>query len=113
MLTIYHNPRCRKSRETLELIKNKGLVPKIIEYLNEPPSESEMKDILSKLNIQPEKLLRKTESIYKDQFKGKDLSSEEWIKVMIENPKLIERPIVINKGKAVIGRPPENVLSII
>ncbi len=113
MLTIYHNPRCRKSRETLELIKNKGLAPKIIEYLNEPPSESEMKDILSKLNIQPEKLLRKTESIYKDQFKGKDLSSEEWIKVMIENPKLIERPIVINKGKAVIGRPPENVLSII
>ena len=113
MLTIYHNPRCRKSRETLELIKNKGLAPKIIEYLNEPPSESEMKDILSKLDIQPEELLRKTESIYKDQFKGKDLSGDEWIKVMIENPKLIERPIVINKGKAVIGRPPENVLSII
>ena len=113
MLTIYHNPRCRKSRETLELIKNKGLAPKIIEYLNEPPSESEMKDILSKLDIQPEELLRKTESIYNDQFKGKDLSGDEWIKVMTENPKLIERPIVINKGKAVIGRPPENVLSII
>ena len=113
MLTIYHNPRCRKSRETLELIKNKGLAPKIIEYLNEPPSESEMKDILSKLDIQPEELLRKTESIYKDQFKGKDLSGDEWIKVMIKNPKLIERPIVINKEKAVIGRPPENVLKII
>ena len=110
---MYHNPRCRKSRETLALLESKGKNPEIILYLESPPTTKELKEVLKKLNIKPEQLLRKGEAIYKDKFKGKTLSDAEWIKAMVENPKLIERPIVINGGKAAIGRPPENVLEII
>lgn len=109
MLTIYHNPRCRKSRETLALIEESGIDVKIIEYLKDVPSSEELKDLVNKLGISAEKLLRKNEAIFKEQFKGKDLSEDEWIKAMIEHPKLIERPIVVKGGKAVLGRPPEHV----
>lgn len=112
-MQIYHNPRCRKSRETLELIKEAGIEPEIILYLEDTPSEDELKVVLGKLGISAEKLLRKNESIFKDNFKGKEYSDEEWIKIMVEHPKLIERPIVIKGEKAVLGRPPENVREIL
>lgn len=108
-MKIYHNPRCRKSRETLQLIEAKGAEVEIIEYLNDIPSVAELKEILGKLNMKASEIVRKGEAIYKEQFKGKDLSEEEWIKALVENPKLIERPIVVKGDKAVLGRPPENV----
>jgi len=109
MIKIYHNPRCRKSREALKLIEESGNDFQIINYLENTPSEDELKEIISKLNIPAENLLRKGESIFKDNFKGKILSENEWIQVMVKNPKLIERPIVIKDDKAVLGRPPKNV----
>ena len=112
-MKIYHNPRCRKSRETLALLEEKGQSPEVVEYLKDVPSKEELKEVLSLLGISAEKLLRKGEAIFKENFKGKTLSDDEWIAAMVEFPKLIERPIVIHKGKAVIGRPPENVLEII
>lgn len=108
-MKIYHNPRCTKSRETLKLIEAKGIEPEIVEYLKDVPSEKEISDLLKKLNIKAEQLLRKGEAVYKEKYKGKDLSETEWIKAMHENPKLIERPIVVKGNKAVLGRPPENV----
>lgn len=113
MIKIYHNPRCRKSRETLGLIRDAGHEPEIIEYLQNPPSELELKELLEGMNKKPLELIRKGEEIFKSKFKGKTFSDPEWIKIMIENPKLIERPIVV-KGKTVIlGRPPENVKNIL
>ncbi|MEX0813966.1 MAG: arsenate reductase (glutaredoxin) [Chitinophagales bacterium] len=112
-MKIYHNPRCTKSRETLKLIQEKGVEPEIVEYLKTPPSEAELKRVLKMLDIPAEKLLRKGEQIFKDNFKGKKLSDAEWVKVMHENPKLIERPVVVKGDKAVIGRPPENVLDLL
>ena len=112
-MKIYHNPRCRKSRETLALIEGKGVDVEIVEYLKEVPQKSELKDILSKLGIPAEKLLRKGEADFKENFKGKTLSDDEWIDAMIQYPKLIERPIVVKEDKAVLGRPPENVLELI
>ena len=91
-MKIYHNPRCRKSRETLQLIQESGHEPEIIEYLKNPPSKSELKDLLNLLGISAEALLRKGEDIYKSEFKGKSLTEDEWIEAMINNPKLIERP---------------------
>jgi arsenate reductase (glutaredoxin) len=108
-MKIYHNPRCRKSRETLQRIEAAGVKPEIIKYLETPPTTGELKSILRKLNLTASDLIRKGEKIYKEQFKGKDLSEEEWIQTMVENPKLIERPVVVDGDRAVIGRPPENV----
>ncbi len=113
MIKIYHNPRCRKSREGLQLVENSGKEFEIIKYLEDLPSEKELKEVIDLLGIKPEQLVRKGEAIWKEQFKGKELSDQEIIKAMIENPKLIERPIVINGNKAVIGRPPETILDII
>ncbi|WP_258099032.1 arsenate reductase (glutaredoxin) [Marinoscillum pacificum] len=113
MTKIFHNPRCRKSRETLQLLADKNEDVEIVEYLNTPPTVSELKDIVRLLGIKPEQLLRKGEAIFKEEFKGKELSDDEWIEVMVANPKLIERPIVIKNGKAALGRPPENVLDIL
>jgi arsenate reductase len=110
-MKIYHNPRCAKSRETLALIEEKGVKPEIIEYLKELPTKDELKNILSFLGISAAQLIRKGEPVFKEKFKGKTLSEEQWIDAMIENPKLIERPIVIEGNKAVLGRPPENVLN--
>jgi arsenate reductase len=108
-MKIYHNPRCSKSRQTLQIIKDAGADVEIIEYLNEIPSQEELAAILAKLNMDAEDILRKGEDIYKQNYKGKIFSNDEWIKIMVENPKLIERPIVIKGNKAVLGRPPENV----
>lgn len=112
-MEIYHNPRCSKSRQTLSLLKEKGYDPKIIEYLKTPPTSAELKEVIQKLNIVPQDLLRKNEADYKTHFKGKELSDDEWITAMITYPKLIERPIVINQDKAALGRPPEQVLEIL
>lgn len=112
-MKIYHNPSCSKSRQTLQLIKDANAEIEIIEYLNAIPSKEELKDILEKLNLNAGDILRKGEADYKENFKGKTLSNDEWIDAMIKYPKLIERPIVVKGNKAVLGRPPENVLELI
>jgi len=111
-MKIYHNPRCRKSRETLELITNKGINPEVRLYLEVPPTKKELKNIVEMLGIEPTELIRKTEAIYKEKFKGKELTNAKWIEAMVKHPKLIERPIVIKGKKAIIGRPPENVKNL-
>lgn len=113
MITIYHNPRCMKSRQTLALIEEKGENFIVKEYLKNPPTKEELKQIVDLLEIKPLDLIRKGEAEFKDNYKGKDLSDDEWLDAMIAYPKLIERPIVIYENKAVIGRPPENVLELI
>ena len=112
-MKIYHNPRCSKSRETLSIIQEAGKKVEIINYLDTPPSDQELKAILSKLGIPAEQLLRKNELVFKEQFSDKSFSEDEWIKIMVKHPKLIERPIVIDGQKAVIGRPPEKVLALL
>ncbi|NQZ78419.1 MAG: arsenate reductase (glutaredoxin) [Ekhidna sp.] len=113
MITIYHNPRCGKSRQTLGLIKDKGKDYVVKEYLKNPPSKEELGQIVDLLGIKPKDLIRKGEAEFKEHFKGKELSDDEWLDAMVTYPKLIERPIVLFDHKAVIGRPPENVLEII
>ncbi|MEO9476102.1 MAG: arsenate reductase (glutaredoxin) [Cyclobacteriaceae bacterium] len=113
MVTIYHNPRCMKSRETLALLEEKKEDISIVEYLKEPPSREQLVEIIEMLGISPFQLIRKGEADYKNNFKGKDLSDDEWIEAMLQYPKLIERPIVIKDGKAALGRPPVQVLDIL
>lgn len=113
MLIIYHNPRCAKSRQTLELIEKSGKSTQVVEYLKTPPSKDELRDIVEKLDIKPEELVRKNERMFKDEFKAKKFSDEEWLEILVKNPKLIERPIVVVDDKAVIGRPPENVRKLL
>ena len=112
-MKIYHNPRCQKSRSTLAILQENGIEPEIIKYLETPPTRDELKAILSYLGFQPSQLVRKTEKIYKEQFKGKTLTEEEWLDALAAYPKLIERPIVVKDNKAVIGRPPESVKELL
>ncbi|MCQ8103397.1 arsenate reductase (glutaredoxin) [Methylomonas sp. SURF-2] len=113
-ITIYHNPRCAKSRETLKLLEEKGLQPDVVEYLKHPPTSAELQDILHKLGIKPRELMRTKEAEYKENgLDDASLSDAELIAAMIRIPKLIERPIVLTNGKAAVGRPPENVLNIL
>lgn len=113
MITIYHNPRCRKSREGLQIVQESGQEFQIREYLKEVPSIEELRSVISLLGIAPIDLVRKNEAIWKENFKGKTLSDDQIIQAMVENPKLIERPIVINNDRAIVGRPPENINQII
>ena len=114
MITIYHNPRCSKSRQTLALIEEKGIIPEIVLYLEDSPDAKTIKSLLGKLGIPPRKLLRKGEDAYKENhLEDTSLSDDALINAMAAFPKLIERPIVVNGDKAVLGRPPENVLSIL
>jgi arsenate reductase (glutaredoxin) len=108
-LTIYHNPACSKSRETLALIRASGHEPRIVEYLKTPPSETELAAIVRKLDIKPLELVRRTEQIFKHKYAGRNLGDKEWIKAMIEHPILMQRPIVVRGEAAAIGRPPEDV----
>lgn len=109
-MKIYHNPRCSKSRLTLQRILDGGIEPDVIEYLKTPPTADELDGLLTKLGLEPQELMRKKESIYKELgLATKDLSRDEAIRIMVENPVLIERPIVVKGKKAIIGRPPENV----
>ena len=113
-VTIYHNPRCTKSRRTLALLESRGIEPQIIEYLVTPPTETELKHLLKLLGITPRELLRKKEAEYKQaKLDNPDVSDAEIIRAMIRHPRLIERPIVVVGNKAALGRPPENVLKII
>lgn len=113
MITIYHNPRCGKSREGLSLLEKSGKEFEVIQYLKEVLTVEELKSILKLLKIAPIELVRQKEEIWVQNFKGKTFSDEEIIKIMIENPILIERPIVINGKTATIGRPPEKILEIL
>lgn len=105
MLTIYHNPRCSKSREGVQFLEENNIDFQVVKYLNEPLSESELKEIIGKLGIKPIELVRTKEEIWKNNYKDKSLTDDEIIKAMHENPRLIERPIVVNGDKAVIARP--------
>ena len=113
MIKIYHNPRCSKSRQGLKILENSKKEFEIVNYLVSVPTAKELKQIINLLNIAPIQLIRKNEKIWKENFKEKKLSDAQLIKAMIENPQLIERPIVINNKKAIIGRPTENISSII
>ena len=112
-MKIYHNSRCSKSRQGLQLLKEAGASPEIIDYIKNPLTAGEIKEILAKLNIPAIDLVRKNEAIWKEQFKGKELSDDEIIKAMSDYPKLIERPIVVKDNKAVIGRPAEKIKSLL
>ena len=113
-ITLIHNPRCSKSRQTLQLLKDNGIEPTIIDYLKTPLSAQQLDDILQKLAIEPRQLMRTKEAIYKElALADNSLSRESLINSMVKHPKLIERPIVLANGKAAIGRPPEAVLAIL
>ncbi len=109
MITIYHNPRCKKSRAGLHHLREKGIDPEIKNYLKEGISVKEVKDLLMKLNKKPYDMIRVQEADYKTKFKGKKFTDDEWIKIMVETPKLIKRPIVVRGYKAVWGDPPEEI----
>ena len=113
MIKIYHNTRCRKSREGLSILENSGKEFEIVKYLDQVLSEQALAEIINLLGISPIQLVRKTEKIWKENYKGTNMSDAHIITAMTENPKLIERPIVINKEKAVVGRPPENIRDIL
>jgi arsenate reductase len=113
-LTIYHNPRCSKSRQTLGLIEAAGITPEVVLYLDNPPSVAELDGLLTALGMAPEAIVRKGE----DEYKGLGLaartpSRQEWLQILHDHPKLIERPIVVKGKKAVLGRPPENVQALL
>jgi arsenate reductase len=111
--TIFHNPRCTKSRQTLALLQESGAEPEIVEYLKTPPTAAELKAIVAKLGMRPEQLVRKGEDIYKASYAGKTLTDAQWIEAMVKHPILIERPIVVSGSRAVLGRPPENVKELL
>jgi len=112
-VVIYHNPRCSKSRQTLQLLKEQHIQPEVIQYLQTPPTAAELDRILNLMGMEPEALMRKGEDAYREQFKGRDLSRAQTIALMVQYPIVIERPIVVHDDKAAVGRPPENVLKII
>jgi arsenate reductase len=109
MITIYHNNRCTKSRCALELIEKRTKDFQVIEYLKTPPTEKEIKDILKKLGMKADEIIRKKEPLFIEKFKNKKFTQDQWIKVLAKNPILIERPIIVKGNKAVIGRPAENI----
>ena len=113
-VTIYHNPRCSKSRQTLTLLQEKSININVIEYLKTPPDILQLKQILKQLGYEPRQLMRKSEQIYKDLDLGNEnKTAEDLVNAMAQNPILIERPIVLSGDKAAIGRPPESVLNIL
>ncbi len=112
-VTIYHNPRCSKSRATLALLEARDIDLQVVEYLKTPPGVDELTRILSLLGKSPAELMRKGEEEYSTYFKDKDLSDAETIALMVQYPKVIERPIVVNGNAAAVGRPPEAVLKIL
>ncbi|HMN05049.1 MAG TPA: arsenate reductase (glutaredoxin) [Flavobacteriales bacterium] len=111
--TIFHNPRCSTSRKALAMLKESGIEPKIVEYLKHAPSEEEITKLVAKLGVPAEALVRTKEPLYKEKYQGLKLNEHEWVRVMHENPQLIERPVVVKGHKAVIGRPLENVEELI
>ena len=112
-VTIYHNPRCGKSRGALAILEEKGVQIEIVEYLKTPPARETIRAIVKKLGIEPEALVRKGEEIYKEKFSGKVLNNEQWLDALAKHPILMERPIIVRGERAVIGRPPEKVLELL
>ncbi len=111
--TLYHNPQCSKSRQTLALLTERGLQLQVIEYLKTPPTEDQLRTLLKQLNLSAHQLIRATEALYKELALSKNSTEDELIAAMANHPKLIERPIFVYKERAVIGRPPENVLALL
>ena len=109
MIKIYHNPQCKKSRAGLQYLKDKNIPFEIVEYLKSPLTEKQLEKLLSKLNKKPSEIVRKQEEYYKKNLKGKDFNDHEWIRILLQNPKIISRPIVEKEYKAVIGDPAENI----
>lgn len=111
---IYHNPRCSKSRQTLSMLEEKGITPEVILYMDKPPSANQLEEVIQQLGITPRELLRRGEDEYRElNLAEPTLTDSQLIDAMVTHPKLIERPIVIKGSRAVLGRPPENVLSLI
>ncbi|KUJ84258.1 arsenate reductase (glutaredoxin) [Microbulbifer flavimaris] len=114
MWTIYHNPRCSKSRQTLQLLQDNGVEPEVVLYLETPPDAGTLSDLLKKLGIGARDLLRTGETAYKElKLKNMELTDAQLIEAMVANPKLIQRPIVVHDDRAVLGRPPENALELL
>lgn len=114
MCTIYHNPRCSKSRQTLALLRAHGIEPKILLYLDSPPDKETLKTLIKKLDLSVRDVLRKGEEAYKSlHLKDESLSTEALLDAIVAHPKLLERPIVVLGGRAILGRPPENVLQLV
>lgn len=113
MTTLYHNPRCSKSREALQILQQANEPVEVVLYLKDPLSEGALKIIIQQLGVSALELIRKNETVWKQNYKGKTLTEDELITAMVNNPKLIERPIAIKNGKAVIGRPPSEVLKVL
>ena len=111
--TIFHNPRCSTSCKAMSLLKENGIEPDVVEYLKEAPTEEDLRKLLAKLGLPAEQLVRKKDALYKEKYQGLQLNEHEWIRVMHENPQLIERPVVIRGHRAVIGRPVENIVELI
>jgi arsenate reductase (glutaredoxin) len=109
MIRIYHNPRCRKSRAGLDYLREKTSEFETIDYIKNGISENEIREIFAKMNTGPGSLVRTQEDHYKKHLKGKDISDEEWITILAENPKLIQRPIIVTEHQAILGQPPENI----
>ncbi|MBI1397189.1 MAG: arsenate reductase (glutaredoxin) [Betaproteobacteria bacterium] len=110
---IYHNPRCSKSRQALALLQDKGISPEVIEYLKTPLDRKALADLVARLGLPASAIVRKSEDVFKQHYAGKQLSEAEWIDALAEHPILMERPIVVAGDRAVVGRPPENVLGIV
>lgn len=113
MIKIYHNPRCSKSRQGVNYLEDKGLEFEVIQYLKDEFTADELKEVIQKLNIKPIELVRTKETIWKENFKDLELSDDQIIQAMVENPRLIERPIVVNKDKAVVARPTEDIEKVL
>ncbi len=112
-ITLYHNPRCSKSRSALALLEERGLSPRVVEYLRTPPDRSEIAALVRKLGIPAEQLVRTGEAVFKESYAGRTLTDAQWIDAMAEHPILIERPIAVAGERAVVGRPPERVLELL
>jgi arsenate reductase len=112
-ITLYHNPRCGKSRQALALLQEKGIEPDIIEYLKTPPTRSELAGLVKKLGKKPADIVRTGEEIFKEKYQGKTLTDAQWLDALARDPILIERPIAVKGERAELGRPPENVLKLI
>lgn len=113
MIKIYHNPRCTKSRQGVAFLEAKGLEFEVVKYLEDNFTTKTLTEVLTQLDMKPIELVRKTEAIWKSEFKGKELSDAEIIQAMVEHPKLIERPIIVNNNKAVVARPTETIENVL
>lgn len=112
-ITIYHNPRCSKSRDSMCILEEFGAEAEVVHYLETPPTQKLLKELLKKLGMKAEQIVRKSEPLFKEKFEGRKLTNAEWIKVLANNPVLIERPIIVKGDKAVLGRPPEKVKELL